>query len=52
MVGHLLVYGTGGELSFRDRRAVEEIVVAAKASGYGLKTLLTEVVASEVFRSK
>jgi len=52
VVGHLLVYGTGGELSFRDRQAVEEIVAAAKASGYGLKTLLTEVVASELFRSK
>lgn len=48
----LLVYGTGAPLDFADRAAVEEIVAAAKADGYGFRTLLHAVVRSRVFQHK
>ena len=52
VAGHMLVYGTGAELSFLDRQAVEKIVEAAGKSGYGFRAILEEVVASPVFCSK
>ncbi len=48
----LLIYGTGADLSFADRREVEKIVDATKAKGYGFKTLLHEVIQSQIFRIK
>jgi mono/diheme cytochrome c family protein len=48
----LLVYGTGGGLDFADRPAVDAALARAKAKGLGLRTLVHEVVQSEVFLSK
>jgi hypothetical protein len=48
----LLVYGTGADLTFADRREVEKIVAATKSKGYGFRTLLHEVVQSRIFRTK
>jgi hypothetical protein len=48
----LLVYGTGADLTFADRREVEKIVVATKSKGYGFRALLHEVVQSQIFRNK
>jgi len=48
----LLVYATGAPINFSDRPALEAIVAEAKASDYGVRTLVEEVVQSELFRSK
>ena len=48
----LLVYGTGADIQFADRRDVEEIVAAARKKKHGLRTLVHEVVQSRVFLTK
>ncbi len=52
LVSHLLVYGTGGELSFSDRRIVDQIVANAQNSEYGFRSLLKAVVTSPLFVEK
>ena len=48
----LITYATGQPVGFDDRQAVDQILAEAKASDYGLRTLIHAVVASELFRSK
>jgi Protein of unknown function (DUF1592)/Protein of unknown function (DUF1588)/Protein of unknown function (DUF1585)/Protein of unknown function (DUF1587)/Protein of unknown function (DUF1595)/Planctomycete cytochrome C len=48
-VAHLVAYGTGTEVGFADRAEVDRIVERAKASGYGVRTLLSETVRSPLF---
>jgi hypothetical protein len=48
----LLVYGTGGPLAFADREEVERIVAAAAKDDFGLRTIVKEVVASQMFLAK
>ena len=49
---HLAVYGTGAEISFADRAEVQKIVEKSAASGYGVRSILEEVVLSKIFRNK
>lgn len=51
VAGHLLVYGTGGTLSYADRKAVEEIANAARP-GRGLRSVVHAVVTHPTFLSK
>ena len=48
----LITYATGAEISFADRAVVERIVKNSAAKHYGLRTLLLEVVQSELFNHK
>ena len=48
----LLVYSTGAGLDFADRDAVDAILQHLQAHGYGLRTLVHEVVQSPVFLTK
>ena len=48
----LIVYATGAGIQFADRAAVEEIVARSRKSGYGVRTLIHEVIQSELFRTK
>ena len=48
----LVVYATGAEVSFADRAVVDQIVKNSAAKNYGLRTLLLEVVQSELFSHK
>ena len=48
----LITYATGQPVGFDDRQAVDKILAKAKASDYGLRTLIHALVASELFRSK
>ena len=48
----LLVYATGAEIQFADREIVEQIVAKLKATNYGFRTLVHEVVESRVFLNK
>ena len=47
-----LVYATGREIAFRDRDSITAIVIAAEQKGGGVRTLLHEVIASELFATR
>ena len=49
---HLVTYATGAEISFADRAVVDRIVKNAAAKNFGLRTLLAEIVQSELFNHK
>ena len=48
----LLVFGTGAEVDFADRDAVEQILARERDAGYPIRTLIQDVVQSDVFRSR
>ena len=48
----LLVYATGAEIEFADRDAVEGIVARLRDDGYPIRTLIHEVVRSDLFGSR
>lgn len=48
----LMVYATGAGLDFIDRPSVDAVVAHTRAKNYGFRTLVHEVVASEVFLNK
>ena len=52
MAQKLITYGTGATMQFADREAVEQIVAASRAKGYGFRSLIHEVVKSRVFLCK
>lgn len=52
VVEKFLTYGTGAPVEFADRDEVDRIVAAARADNHGLRTLLQQVVASEIFLTK
>ena len=47
-----LIYATGAGIRFADRAAVEAIVAKTKPTKHGLRALVQEVVASELFQTK
>jgi mono/diheme cytochrome c family protein len=48
----LMVYATGSGLEYGDREKLNAIVTAVRSKGYGLRTLVHAIVASETFRTK
>ena len=52
LAGKLTTYATGAGISFADRDEIERIADKTNAQGAGLRTLVYEVVASELFRTK
>ena len=48
----LVIFATGAQIHFSDRPSLEAILERSKASDYGVKTLVEEVVQSDLFRSK
>ncbi len=46
------VYATGSPVRFSDRAAIDEVLQRASSSHYGVRSLVHEVVQSELFRSK
>jgi hypothetical protein len=52
LASHLLVFGTGGTLSFADREMVEAIVKATAKDNYRIRSILHGVVTSPVFTTK
>ena len=52
MVRQFLLYGTGGEIHYSDRREIERIVAATRPSNYGLRSLIDAIVQSELFLTK
>ena len=52
LVKQLIVYATGAPVRFSDRDEIEKILERAKVSDYGVRTIVHEIVQSELFRSK
>lgn len=48
----LMTYATGGTIEATDLREIHAIVDRAKAKGFGFRTLLHEIVQSELFKTK
>jgi hypothetical protein len=48
----LVVYATGASVHFSDRAAVERILQKAKASDYGVRTIIREIAQSGLFGTK
>jgi hypothetical protein len=52
LVRQLVTYSTGAPVRFGDRPKIEAILDAAKPRGYGVKSLIHGIIASELFRNK
>lgn len=52
VVEQLAVYGTGAPISFGDRPAIEQILDRSQPHGYGVRTIVKEIVQSELFQEK
>jgi hypothetical protein len=52
LVQQLTVYATGAPIRFSDRPAIAEILARAKPQGYGVRTLIHELVQSEIFLNR
>ena len=48
-VSQLLVYGTGAEIEFADRDEVARILTRNAERGYPIRTMIQEVVHSDLF---
>ena len=48
----LTVYATGAPVGFADRARIEEVLERASSSHYGVRSLIHELVQSELFRNK
>ena len=51
LIEQLLTYSTGRRMERVDQFEIDDILNRVKADNYGLRTMLTEVLTSEVFRS-
>ncbi len=52
LITQLLSYAAGRHMEAADEAEIEEIFEAAKKDNYGLRTLVVECLASEIFRSR
>jgi hypothetical protein len=51
-VKQLLMYATGTDIHYADRREIEQIVAASRRQGHGIRRLFKLVADSDLFRSK
>lgn len=52
LIERLVLYATGAPVSFADREQVDRILRRSEESGYGLRTIINELVQSGLFRRK
>lgn len=52
LVERFLTFATGAGVTFADRRLVEQILDETEPDGFPIRSLLTQVILSETFRSK
>jgi hypothetical protein len=52
LVKQFLIYSTGAPVRFADRPKIEAILNKARPSGYGVRTLVQEIVQSDLFQTK
>jgi hypothetical protein len=48
----LAVYATGGRIRFSDRPQIAKILADSKKGGYGVRTLIHEIIQSDLFLNK
>ena len=51
LIEQLLTYSTGRRMDLLDQQEIDEIFAQVEANQYGLRTMLTEVLTSSIFRS-
>jgi hypothetical protein len=52
LVQELIIYATGAPVGFADRPVVADILARSKVDDYGVRTLIHEIVQSELFQCK
>ena len=52
LLEHLTVYATGAEIGFSDREVIDSILDNSRTDEYGVRTMIQELVQSQVFRHK
>jgi len=52
MVRQFLMYGTGAEIHYSDRRGIDRIVAETRSSHYRVRSLIDAIVQSELFLTK
>jgi hypothetical protein len=52
MAKQLVIYATGAPVRFSDRPEIEKIVDASKDNSYGLRTMVHQIIQSDLFRNK
>ena len=52
MASQLMVFGTGTEIDFADRDELEHMVARLRDQGYPMRTMIREVVNSDLFRTR
>jgi len=52
LVRQLLMYGTGSESHYADRRAIATILAQTQTSDYGLRSLIDAIIQSDLFLTK
>jgi hypothetical protein len=52
MAEQFIEYGTGAPVEFGDRPEVERILNAARSDDYGMRTIVHEVIQSDLFTHK
>ena len=52
LASQLITFGTGADIEFSDRDAVDEILSSTKEQNYPLRTMIHQVVASDLFRRR
>ena len=48
----LTIYATGAPIHFSDRPTIERIVKRSRATNYGMRSLVHEIVQSDLFQNK
>ena len=52
LVRQLSIFATGAPVRFSDRDEIEAVLARAKGSDYGVRTMIEELVQSQLFRTK
>ena len=48
----LSVFATGAPVRFSDRAKIEKILQATSAKGYGVRSIVNEIIQSDLFQNK
>ena len=52
LISQLVIYSTGAEIQFADREEIDKIFEQCKASDFGFRTIIRQVIKSKLFLNK
>jgi len=52
LISQLVVYSTGAEIQFADREEIDKIFEQCRASDFGLRTIIKQIIKSKLFLNK